>query len=67
MLCYSGKILRAYRATIQGDWLMITRSSITLFHYDEEKEEYKREFFKEASVYYEHKSAPTQNALEDKL
>ena len=42
---------------------MITQKSITLFHYDEEKEEYKRQFFKKASVYYEHKSAATQNGF----
>lgn len=42
---------------------MITHSSITLFHYDDKKEEYTRQFFKKASVYYDHRSAPAHNGF----
>ncbi|MBO5369892.1 MAG: hypothetical protein J6B23_04350 [Clostridia bacterium] len=42
---------------------MITHSSITLFHYDEQKEEYIRQFFRRASVYYNHRSVPTENGF----
>ncbi len=42
---------------------MNTNGSVTLFHYDSDKEEYIRSFFPEASVYYEHKSAPSEKGV----